>query len=106
MGSRQLQYLAKKPEQIGMRQWGVSILIHTDMQQHIHQITRVNRRILTIATKSHAKSIPVTVATSYASHKGYKHEIRKMHWGTMGETIDGIPQNHLHIWRADANGQL
>lgn len=100
-----------KPEQQkigqqGMYQGGVAIIIHADMQQHIHQITRINHRILKITLKSQRPSIPITLITSYAPHKGYKHEIRNLHWETLEQVISEIPHNQLCIWGADANGQL
>ena len=89
-----------------MYQGGVAILIHTDMQQHIHQITRGDRRILKITLKSNRSSIPITIISSYAPHKGYKNETRNPQWAKLEQTIEDIPQIHLCIWGADANGQI
>ena len=57
------------------------------MQQHIHHIQRVDRRILKIILKSDTTSTPIAVTTSYAPHKGYKHEARNQQWNTLEEII-------------------
>ena len=89
-----------------MYQWGAAIRLHENMQQHIHQVIRVDHRILKVIPKADKASIPITIITSYAPRKGYKHDIRYKHWQELDQTIAETPQNHLCIWRADASGQI
>ena len=46
-------------KQYGMYQGGVAILIHEDMQHHVHQIVRIGNRIMQAALKTQTGAIPV-----------------------------------------------
>jgi len=95
-----------KHEKQGLYHGGVAIIIHTSTHQHIHQIARIDHRILKTELKSNKATSHITILTSYAPRKCYKHEIRDQNRKALGQVLPRIPRKHLCIWCADANGQL
>ena len=52
------------------RNRGVFILIHTELEQHITQIERVNNRIMYITLQNKTTQIPITILNTRMHHRG------------------------------------
>ena len=70
-----------------MSQGGVAILIHEDMQRSIHQIARVDRRIMKVTLKTQKGDIQITIIVTYAPRKKYARETRHKHWTQVDQLI-------------------
>ena len=60
---------------------GVSILIHGDLEQHIVQIKRIDRRITQVTLHFPKSYMPLAIVCTYAPHQGSGQKEQKEHWG-------------------------
>ena len=68
---------SENPKQPGITKGGVAILIHMELEHFISNIQRIDHRIMTITLHDQPKDIPITIAVTYAPHKGYSQKEKR-----------------------------
>ena len=91
------------------RQWiatgGVSVIIHTELEQPITQIMGESRAMY-IALGSWKSHAPITILATYAPRSARKKEEQKEHWEQINDILVKISTGHIIICCADANGHI
>jgi len=81
---------------------GVAFILKEELAEEITKITKFNERHIEIKIREE-----IIVSNTYAPHTGYKEEVRKEYWESIGKNLYKTEDNKkMHIWLTDDNGQL